>query len=95
MFKKAIVLSFLLAVVLMTVGASFVSAQDVSGQVGIVLPTRDEPRWVQDESRFQDALTAAGYNVRILFSQGDSARERANVEDLITQGIKVLIITPQ
>jgi len=62
--------------------------------VGIVLPTRDEPRWLQDEARFQEALTAAGYDVEILFSQGDSARELANVEDLITKGIQVLIITP-
>ena len=28
--------------------------------VGIVLPTKDEPRWIQDETRFNDALTAAG-----------------------------------
>ncbi len=41
--------------------------------VGIVLPTKDEPRWVQDEARFTDALKAAGYDVQILFSQGDSA----------------------
>ena len=66
----------------------------VTGRVGIVLPTRDEPRWVQDETRFREALEAAGYEVEILFSQGDSARERTNVEDLITQGIQVLIITP-
>jgi putative multiple sugar transport system substrate-binding protein len=63
--------------------------------VGIVLPTRDEPRWIQDETRFKDALTAAGYDVEILFSQGDSAKEKANVESLITKGIKVLIICPQ
>jgi len=63
--------------------------------VGIVLPTRDEPRWIQDETRFKEALTAAGYTAEILFSQGDSAREQANVESLITKGIKVLIITPQ
>jgi len=63
--------------------------------VGIVLPTKDEPRWIQDETRFKDALTAAGYDVQILFSQGDSAREKANVEALISQGIKVLIICPQ
>jgi putative multiple sugar transport system substrate-binding protein len=62
--------------------------------VGIVLPTRDEPRWVQDEARFKDALTAAGYDVEILFSQGDSAKEKANVEDLITKGVKVIIICP-
>ncbi|MFZ3150066.1 MAG: hypothetical protein WA116_00065, partial [Anaerolineaceae bacterium] len=29
--------------------------------VGIVLPTKDEPRWIQDETRFKDALTEAGY----------------------------------
>jgi putative multiple sugar transport system substrate-binding protein len=62
--------------------------------VGIVLPTRDEPRWIQDETRFREALSAAGYEVEILFSQGDSARERQNVESLITKGIQVLIITP-
>lgn len=62
--------------------------------VGIVLPTKDEPRWIQDETRFQDMLTAAGYDVEILFSQGDSAKEKANVEDLITKGIQVLIICP-
>jgi putative multiple sugar transport system substrate-binding protein len=67
---------------------------DVSGKVGIVLPTRDEPRWVQDETRFREALEAAGYEVEILFSEGDSAKERANVEDLITQGVQVIIITP-
>jgi len=63
--------------------------------VGIVLPTKDEPRWIQDETRFKDALTAAGYDVEILFSQGDSAKEKANVESLIAKGIKVLIICPQ
>jgi ABC-type xylose transport system substrate-binding protein/ABC-type glycerol-3-phosphate transport system substrate-binding protein len=63
--------------------------------VGIVLPTKDEPRWIQDETRFTDALTAAGYQVQILFSQGDSAKEKSNVEALISQGIKVLIICPQ
>lgn len=65
------------------------------GTVGIVLPTKDEPRWIQDETRFKDALTKAGYQSEILFSQGDSAKEKANVESLLTKGIKVLIITPQ
>jgi putative multiple sugar transport system substrate-binding protein len=71
------------------------SAPSVSGSVGIVLPTKDEPRWIQDEARFKEAFEAAGYDVEILFSQGDSAKEKANVEALIAKGIKVLIITPQ
>ena len=63
--------------------------------VGVVLPTKDEPRWIQDETRFKETLTAAGYDVEILFSQGDSAKEKANVETLITKGVKVIIICPQ
>ncbi len=68
---------------------------EIKGTVGIVLPTRDEPRWIQDETRFKDALSAAGYQAEILFSEGDSAKERANVESLITKGVKVIIICPQ
>ena len=63
--------------------------------VGIVLPTKDEPRWVQDETRFRDALGEAGYEVELLFSQGSSAKEKENVEALLTKGVKVLIICPQ
>ena len=72
------------------------SEEPVSGDlpVGIVLPTKDEPRWIQDQTRFENALTAAGFNVEILFSQGDSSLEKTNVESLITKGIKVLIICP-
>lgn len=63
--------------------------------VGIVLPTKDEPRWVQDEQRFKEALSDSEYTVEILFSQGSSAKEKENVETLINKGIEVLIITPQ
>ena len=63
--------------------------------VGIVLPTKDEPRWIQDEARFNELLATAGVPVEILFSQGDSAKEKANVESLLTKGVKVIILTPQ
>lgn len=62
--------------------------------IGIVLPTKDEPRWIQDETRFKEALEGTDYSVEILFSQGSSANEKQNVESLITKGIKVLIICP-
>ncbi|WP_425271758.1 sugar ABC transporter substrate-binding protein [Paenibacillus protaetiae] len=64
-------------------------------QVGIVLPTKDEPRWVQDEQRFKDALKDTKYSTEILFSQGSSAKEQENVESLIAKKVKVLIICPQ
>lgn len=77
---------------LFTVVAGFVFADT---QVGIVLPTKDEPRWIQDQTRFLDALKSAGFSAKVLFSQGDSAKEKANVEALISEKIKVLIICPQ
>jgi putative multiple sugar transport system substrate-binding protein len=64
------------------------------GKVGVVLPTKEEPRWLQDEARFKEAFEAAGYEVQILFSDGDSAKERTNVETLISQGVSVIVICP-
>lgn len=63
-------------------------------QVGIVLPTKDEERWIQDQTRFQDALKTAGVNAQVMFSEKDSAKEKSNVETLITKGIKVLVLCP-
>jgi putative multiple sugar transport system substrate-binding protein len=71
------------------------SGSDSKVSVGIVLPTKDEPRWVQDEQRFKDALDGTKYTTEILFSQGSSAKEKENVETLINKGIEVLIICPQ
>jgi len=76
-------------------GVATASVSPRNPVVGIVLPTQDEPRWLQDKSRFQEAFKADGYDVEILFSQGDAGRERANVESLLKKGIQVLIICPQ
>lgn len=62
--------------------------------IGIVLPTKDEPRWIQDETWFKEALEDTEYSVEVLFSQGSSAKEKENVETLLAKGIKVLVICP-
>lgn len=86
-------LLWILVLVFVSTIVSFALAQSQL-DVGIVLPTKDEPRWIQDETRFNAALKTAGYSAEILFSQGSSAKEKENVEALITKGIKVLIICP-
>jgi putative multiple sugar transport system substrate-binding protein len=86
--KKLLLWVLVLLFVFAVAGVSF--ALDV----GIVLPTKEEPRWIQDETRFNDALKTAGYSAEILFSQGSSAKEKENVEALITKGAKVIIICP-
>ncbi|MCR4705076.1 MAG: substrate-binding domain-containing protein, partial [Lachnospiraceae bacterium] len=71
------------------------AAADGELQVGIVLPTKDEPRWLQDQAQFESILGDAGFTNQVLFSQGSSATEKTNVETLVSQGIKVLIICAQ
>ncbi|HQG39265.1 MAG TPA: sugar ABC transporter substrate-binding protein [Spirochaetia bacterium] len=88
-----IIMTLLESVVLISV--LFTGCQKKAAtQVGIVLPTKDEPRWIQDQTRFMESLQNAGFSAKVLFSQGDSAKEKANVEALIAEGIKVLIICP-
>ncbi|TLS49129.1 sugar ABC transporter substrate-binding protein [Paenibacillus antri] len=93
-FMKPVALLLLVMVVSALVAAC---GQSGSGNVsvGIVLPTKDEPRWVQDEQRFKEALSGTEYTTEILFSQGSSAKEKENVETLLNKGIDVLIICPQ
>lgn len=89
-FKSLLFFGVLMAVALVAAGCGGSDSVDV----GIVLPTKDEPRWVQDEQRFKEALEDSDYSTEILFSQGSSAKEKENVEALLNKGIKVLIITP-
>jgi len=81
--------------VLMALLFSAVLGSAAFAQVGVVLPTKDEPRWIQDQNRFEAAFKAAGINAQVLFSQGSTATEKTNVESLIASGIKVLVICPQ
>ncbi|MBR0598213.1 sugar ABC transporter substrate-binding protein [Sinanaerobacter chloroacetimidivorans] len=100
-FSKLVVLLVvitMIATLFAACGGSEQAGQDEGKStvdIGIVLPTKDEPRWVQDETRFKDALKDTDYSVEILFSQGTSAKEKENVDALIAKGIKTLIICPQ
>jgi putative multiple sugar transport system substrate-binding protein len=97
LFVLALVLTLVVSMFAACGGGGTDEGEEAAGTVdiGIVLPTKDEPRWVQDETRFQDALASTDYTVEILFSQGSSAKEKENVDALIAKGIKTLIICPQ
>ena len=75
--KLLLSLASVLIVASMILGACAQKPAEEKGlAVGIVLPTNDETRWIQDASRFKAALTEQGYAVEILFSQGSSAKEK-------------------
>ncbi len=86
--KRILVLAVTLSILLTSFSVAFAQRVDV----GIVLPTKDEPRWLQDVARFEDVIRETPYSVEVLFSQGSSAVERTNVETLIARGARVIII---
>jgi putative multiple sugar transport system substrate-binding protein len=67
-------------------------------KIGVVLPDASEERWAnQDGKFFEEELEALGegYEYEILFSEGDEAKEKSNVEALIAKGAEVIILTTE
>lgn len=93
----AVLLCLVMVISLAGCGTKDSSGSSNKGKVdvGIVLPTKDEPRWLQDKDKFESVIKDTNYSVEVLFSQGSSANEKTNVETLIAKGIKVLIICAQ
>ena len=94
--KKSLLLLVIVLMFVSALGGLLLTgcSKKATVDIGIVLPTKDEPRWIQDETRFNDALKGTNYKAEILFSQGSPAVEKQNVETLINKGIKVLILCP-
>ena len=89
--KKLISLLLVLVMVLgLCVGCGAKDELDI----GIVLPTKDEDRWLADEATFKKMIEEKGIKAEIMYSQADPAIEKSNVEALIEKGIKVLMICP-
>jgi putative multiple sugar transport system substrate-binding protein len=83
---------FLLFTVLF-VGLALSACGGQKVDIGIVLPTQNEERWIQDEARFRSYLDETEYSYEILFSDGDSQTEASNIDTLVSKGMQVLIIT--
>ena len=90
MKKLVSVLLVLVMVLGLCVGCAPKNALDI----GIVLPTKDEDRWLADEATFKKLIEEKGYKAEIMYSQADPAIEKSNVEALIEKGVKVLLICP-
>lgn len=84
----------LLLVLVMVLGLCVGCGAKDELDIGIVLPTKDEDRWLADEATFKQMIEEKGIKAEIMYSQADPAIEKSNVEALIEKGIKVLMICP-
>ncbi|MCG8479818.1 MAG: ribose ABC transporter substrate-binding protein RbsB [Spirochaetales bacterium] len=64
------------------------------GRVGLVVSTLNNPFFVDLRDGAQEEADGSGIELIVLDSQNDAARELGNVEDLLTQGVDVILINP-
>ena len=62
--------------------------------IGLSLPTQREERWVRDKEFMEEYAKNKGVTVKVENADFDAAKQASQVENLIAQGIDVLILVP-
>jgi putative multiple sugar transport system substrate-binding protein len=60
--------------------------------IGVVMPTRSEERWNKDGLAIKEGLEKLGYSVDLQFSDDDIPTQTRQIDDMITKGVKALVI---
>lgn len=82
---------------LLTVGAVALTASGAAlaqdkGAIGIAMPTQSSLRWISDGNELKSALEGKGYTVDLQYAEDDIPNQLAQVENMVTKGVKALII---
>ncbi|MFF8862265.1 multiple monosaccharide ABC transporter substrate-binding protein [Streptomyces sp. NPDC015139] len=60
--------------------------------IGIAMPTKSSERWISDGKNVVKDLEAKGYKTKLVYGEDDPEQQVSQIENLITQGVKGLII---
>ena len=86
---------FSVGLILMMLMTSFIGCgRDNKPKIGMVLSTLNNPFFVNMKDGAEKEAEKLGYDLVVLDSQNDPAKERANVEDLVQLGVIALLINP-
>ncbi len=66
-------------------------AQD-KGTIGIAMPTKSSSRWISDGESMVKQFEEAGYGTDLQYAEDDIPNQLAQIENMITKGVKVLVI---
>jgi putative multiple sugar transport system substrate-binding protein len=66
-------------------------AQD-KGTVGVSMPTKSSARWIDDGNNMVKVLKEKGYKADLQYAEDDIPNQLAQVENMITKKVKVLVI---
>jgi putative multiple sugar transport system substrate-binding protein len=62
------------------------------GSVGISMPTKSSARWIDDGNNMVKYFKQAGYDTDLQYAEDDIPNQLAQIENMITKGVKVLVI---
>lgn len=62
------------------------------GTVGVSMPTKSSARWIADGDNMVKQLKDKGYDADLQYADDDIPNQLAQVENMVTKGVKVLVI---
>ncbi|MGR3374893.1 MAG: multiple monosaccharide ABC transporter substrate-binding protein [Pseudooceanicola nanhaiensis] len=86
LFKRALATTAVVAL-----SAGMAAAQD-KGTVGIAMPTKSSARWIADGDNMVKQFEEAGYATDLQYAEDDIPNQLAQIENMITKGVNVLVI---
>lgn len=94
--KKVLSILLIMVLVLSFVGCSKseAPAEDGKEKIGLVISTLNNPFFVDLKTGAEKKAEELGYELVVLDSENDPAKELANVEDLVVKDVKLILINP-
>ena len=80
------------SLVIGALGAMPVAYAADKGLVGVSMPTKSSARWIDDGNNMVKELKGAGYSVDLQYAEDDIPNQLAQIENMVTKGVKVLVI---
>lgn len=84
----AAAMAFALGISGLVLGESAAHAETI----GISMPTKSSARWIADGDNMVKQFQAAGYETDLQYAEDDIPNQLAQVENMITKGVDVLVI---
>jgi len=94
--KKALFAVYAVLFLFGSVFTTFANGQQAEEKlvIGLSLPTQREARWVSDKNTMVAYAEELGVDLRVQVADTDVAQQASQVENLIAQGVDVLILAP-
>ncbi|MFJ4198694.1 multiple monosaccharide ABC transporter substrate-binding protein [Streptomyces sviceus] len=73
-------------------GSEEASGSAKGGTIGIAMPTKSSERWIADGNNVVKNLQSKGYKTKLVYGEDDPDQQVSQIENLITQGVKGLIV---